>query len=73
MTLRLCCTVADLAAVQRLLVVLTGRRHAVTRFAAHEAPGGRWEVTVECPPGEDAHLLRARLLRPPAVLSVELG
>lgn len=67
--LRLRCTVGDLATVQRLLVVLTGRRHAVAGFAAERA-GDRWSVTVDCPPGEDGPLLQARLLRPPGVLSV---
>lgn len=63
--------VSDLTAVQRLLGVLAGRRHAVTRFCAVRGADGRWDVTLECPVGAaDAPLLRARLARPPSVLSV---
>jgi hypothetical protein len=67
-------TVSDLATVQRVLVLLVGRRHAVTRFAASRGAGGRWHVTLDCPTGaEDPGLLQARLSRPPTVLSVSVS
>lgn len=66
-------TVTDLATVQRLLVLLAGRRHPITRFSACQQAGGRWDVTLDCPTGtQDLHLLLARLARPPTVLSVRV-
>lgn len=66
-------TVTDLATVQRLLVLLTGRRQPVTRFVACQAAGGRWYVTLDCANGtEDPGLLQARLARPPTVLAVRV-
>jgi hypothetical protein len=63
----------DLVAVQRVLVLLTGRNHAVTHFEAEEAGAGRWRLTLDTLGDlDDLELLEARLLRLPAVLSVDV-
>lgn len=63
-------TVADLAGVQRVLMTVVGRRHAVTRFEATATADGRWSVTLECPvTDQDPGLLLARLHRVPSVLT----
>ena len=63
--------VTDLGTVQRLLGIVTGRRHALTSFSAEQGPSGGWCVTLDCPvSGEDARLLHQRLERPPSVLTV---
>lgn len=67
-------TVADLAAVQRVLMLVVGRRHAITRFTAEETTTGRWRVTLDCPvTGADPGLLPERLRRFPSVLTVTSG
>jgi hypothetical protein len=66
-------TVTDLAAVQRVLTLLTGRAYELTRFAAEEAGGGRWRLSIDTVVDADgADLLKARLLRVPSVLDVDL-
>jgi hypothetical protein len=64
-------TVTDLVGVQRVLTLLTGRRHAVTRLAAEEAGAGRWRLCVDTVADPDElDLLEARLHRLPSVLDV---
>lgn len=64
-------TVTDLAAVQRVLVLLTGRATSVTGLVAQQAADGRWRVALRCPIGPEASdLLRRRLNRVPSVLAV---
>jgi hypothetical protein len=66
-------TVPDLAGVQRVLVLLTGRRNQLTHFAAEEAGVGRWRVTLDVVAGsDDVDLLEARLNRLPSVLVVDV-
>ena len=62
-------TVSDLATVQRLLMMLVGRRHPITRFEATETAGAHWLVTLDCPDA-DPPLLLERLRRSPSVLDV---
>lgn len=65
-------TVPDLISVQRILVLLTGRAHRITRFAAEEARSGRWQLALECTADDNqADLLEARLHRLPSVLEVD--
>jgi hypothetical protein len=64
-------TVTDLPGVQRLLTMLVGRAHTITRFEAEEAGGGRWRVVVDCRlDGRDPALVRERVLRLPSVVSL---
>jgi hypothetical protein len=64
-------TVTDLTAVQRVLVLLTGRAISVTSLAAQQAEDGRWHVALGCPIGsQETVLLRRRLDRVPSVLAV---
>jgi hypothetical protein len=66
-------TVPDLAGVQRVLTLLTGRRYPLTRFEAEEAGAGCWRVSIDTVVGaDDAELLEARLNRLPSVLAVDL-
>jgi hypothetical protein len=66
-------TVQDLACVQRVLTLLTGRVYPLTRFEAEEAGAGRWRLTIDTVADADgAELLEARLLRLPSVLTVDL-
>jgi hypothetical protein len=66
-------TVPDLAGVQRVLMLLTGRRNQLTHFAAEEAGVGRWRVTLDVVAGPDeVDLLEARLHRLPSVLGVDV-
>lgn len=65
-------TVPDLMSVQRILVLLTGRAHRITRFAAEETRAGRWRLALECTADDkQADLLEARLHRLPTVLEVD--
>lgn len=65
-------TVSDLMCVQRVLVLLTGRAHAITRFEAEEAGAGRWRLVLHCTADDlEADLLEARLHRLPSVLAVD--
>jgi hypothetical protein len=68
---RFVATVSDLATVQRLLMMLVGRRHPITRFEATETADGRWLVTLDCADG-DPQLLLERLRRSPSVLGVRV-
>ena len=66
-------TVEDLACVQRVLTLLTGRAYSLTRFEAEEAGAGRWRLSIDTLADADgAELLEARLLRVPSVLTVDL-
>jgi hypothetical protein len=66
-------TVEDLACVQRVLTLLTGRAYSLTRFEAEEAGAGRWRLSIDTLADADgAELLEARLLRLPSVLTVDL-
>jgi hypothetical protein len=66
-------TVEDLACVQRVLTLLTGRAYSLTRFEAEEAGAGRWRLSIDTLADADgAKLLEARLLRLPSVLTVDL-
>jgi hypothetical protein len=68
---RFTAVVADLPTVQRLLMMVVSRRHALTRFEAAEGSDGRWLVTLDCPAsGLDRHLLLERMRRLPAMLTV---
>jgi hypothetical protein len=68
---RFVATVADLATVQRVLMMVVGRRHPLTHFEATETPDARWRVTLDCPMGDqDPALLLERLRRAPCVLTV---
>jgi hypothetical protein len=59
--------------LQRVLTVLTGRNHPFTRFAAEEATSGGWSLTLDLTAAPDQlDLVRARLLRLPCVLAVEV-
>ena len=66
-------TVQDLACVQRVLTLLTGRAYSLARFEAEEAGAGRWRVSIDTLADADgAEVLEARLLRLPSVLTVDL-
>ena len=66
-------TVEDLPCVQRVLTLLTGRAYPLSRFEAEEAGAGRWHLSIDTMADADgAHLLEARLLRLPSVLTVDL-
>lgn len=72
-TVRLHLTVTDVLGVQRVLTVLTGRRYALTRFAADGAGDGHWRVTLDVLADADqVELLGARLDRSPSVLTLAL-
>ena len=72
-TAKLAVLVCDVAGVQRILVLLTGRNYSITRFEAEEAGSGRWRLSVDCVvDAQGADLLEARLHRLPSVLSVRL-
>jgi hypothetical protein len=68
---RFVATVSDLATVQRLLMMLVGRRHPVTRFEATETAGTGWLVVLDCA-DQDPQLLLERLQRSPSVLGVRV-
>lgn len=71
---RFCVTVMDVVSVQRVLVMLTGRAHRITRLEAEEADGGLWRLSIDCTAGaSEAELLQARLSRLPSVLTVDLN
>lgn len=64
--------VTDLVAVQRVLVMLSGRSYEPTRFEAEEAGAGRWRVRFDTRmTDQGADLLTARLQRQVGVLDVE--
>ena len=72
-TAKVSVVVSDVAGVQRVLTLLTGRNYPITRFEAEEAGSGRWRLSIDCvvdAPGAD--LLEARLHRIPSVLTVRL-
>lgn len=72
-TVRLHLTVTDVLGVQRVLTMLTGRRYALTRFAADGASDGHWRVTLDVLADADqVELLGARLDRSPSVLTLAL-
>ncbi|HZH20567.1 MAG TPA: hypothetical protein VEZ18_10265 [Geodermatophilus sp.] len=72
-TVRLHLTVTDVLGVQRVLTMLTGRRYALTRFAATGAGDGPWRVTLDVLADADqVELLAARLDRSPSVLTLGL-
>jgi len=65
--------VTDVLGVQRVLTMLTGRRYALTRFAATGAGDGPWRVTLDVLADADqVELLAARLDRSPSVLTLGL-
>jgi hypothetical protein len=65
-------TVTDLTTVQRVLVLLTGRAHRITRFEADEAGAGRWRLLLDCTADDqEADLIEQRLRRLPTVLAVD--
>jgi len=65
--------VTDLMGVQRVLVLLTGRNHAFTHFEAQETGAGRWRLSLDTVGDQqELELLEARLLRVPAVLTVDV-
>ena len=72
-TAKLHVTVTELAGVQRVLTMLTGRRYQLTRFDAEEEGAGRWRVGLDlvADPGQ-VELLEARLHRVPSVLAVDV-
>lgn len=73
-TARIHATVTDTVGVQRVLTMLIGRDHALTRFEAEEAGAGRWrlliDATVTTP--EQVELVQARLERLINVLTVDV-
>jgi hypothetical protein len=72
-TVRLHLTVTDVLGVQRVLTMLTGRRYALTHFAADGAGDGHWRVTLDVLADADqVELLGARLDRSPSVLTLAL-
>ena len=72
-TVRLHLTVTDVLGVQRVLTMLTGRRYALTRFAADGADDGHWRVALDVLADADqVELLGARLDRSPSVLTLAL-
>jgi hypothetical protein len=65
--------VTDQVGVQRVLMLLTGRRHAVTRFEARQTGADRWQLSLDTADDQqELQLLEARLLRLPTVLTVEV-
>ncbi|MGY1854979.1 hypothetical protein [Modestobacter sp. SYSU DS0290] len=65
--------VADLPGVQRVLTLLIGRNHTLTRCDAEEAGAGRWSVRLDVIADPDElDLLEARLHRIPSVLTVDV-
>jgi hypothetical protein len=69
---RIHATVTDMAGVQRVLTLLTGRNYALTRFEAEEAGGGQWRLRIEAVVDEPEHeLLTARLQRLASTLVVD--
>ena len=73
-SVRVHATVMDMAGVQRVLTLLTGRNYSMTRFEAEEAGGGRWRLRIESNAAEleDVQLLEARLHRVPSTLVVDV-
>jgi hypothetical protein len=72
-TVRFHLTVTDVVGVQRVLAMLTGRRYALTRFAADGVGDGCWSVTLDVVAEADqVDLLGARLDRSPSVLTLDL-
>ncbi|TYP90408.1 hypothetical protein [Blastococcus xanthinilyticus] len=72
-TARVHVTVTDVVGVQRVLALLTGRRHVFTRFEAEEAGEGRWAVRLDLVSGaEELELVALRLQRVPSVLDVDV-
>ena len=72
-TAKVSVVVSDVAGVQRILALLTGRSYDITRFEAEEAGSGRWRLSIDCVvDGHGADLLEARLNRLPSVLTVRL-
>ena len=72
-TAKVAVVVSDVTGVQRILTLLTGRNHPLTRFEAEEAGSGRWRLNIDCMVDtEGAELLEARLHRLPSVLTVEV-
>jgi hypothetical protein len=66
-------TVTDLAGVQRILTMLTGRNYLVTHFAAEETGAGGWRATLDLvADADEVDLLAARLHRFPSVLVVDV-
>jgi acetolactate synthase regulatory subunit len=64
-------TTTDLIAVQRVIVLLTGRGYVLTRLEAEEAGAGRWRIGLDLTAGPgQLELLLARLQRLPSVLVV---
>ncbi|MCZ2826861.1 MULTISPECIES: hypothetical protein [unclassified Modestobacter] len=65
--------VTDAIGLQRVLTVLTGRRHGFTRLSAEETGDGRWTIGLDliAAPGE-VDLVAARLHRLPCVLTVDV-
>lgn len=72
-SVRIHATVTDMAGVQRVLTLLTGRDYSLTRFEAEEAGGGRWRLRIEtiATRPEQVDLLQARLQRVPSTLVVD--
>ncbi len=71
---RLLVTVTDLSAVQRVLVLLTGRAVPIIGLTAQASDRGEWRVLLECLTRPDeTDLLRRRLHRLPSVLNVVDG
>ena len=73
-SVRVHATVTDMAGVQRVLTLLTGRNYSLTRFEAEEAGGGRWRLRIESIADQPEHveLLEARLQRVPSTLVVDV-
>jgi hypothetical protein len=72
-TAKLHVTVTDLAGVQRVLTMLTGRSYLLTHFDAEEEGAGRWRVGLDLVADRDqVGLLEARLHRVPSVLVVDV-
>ena len=66
-------TVSDLVSVQRVVMMLNGRNHQITRLEAEEAGQGQWRLCIGCTADDDeADLMRVRLERLPSVLTVRL-
>ncbi|MCZ2818105.1 hypothetical protein [Modestobacter sp. VKM Ac-2984] len=65
--------VTDAIGLQRVLTVLTGRRHGFTRLSAEETTDERWTISLDlvAAPGE-VDLVAARLHRLPCVLTVDV-
>jgi hypothetical protein len=72
-SVRVRATVTDMACVQRVLTLMTGRNYSLTRFEAEEAGGGHWRLRIEANAGpEEVELLAARLHRLPSALVVDV-